>query len=286
MGQEARLSYGGHHVATLFSPTNISGQAAIRGGQLIVGCPLRTHAPKPNTWCRVIDAHARLLLEPGSRLVTQSFLLNSVDAACQEKDEDHGEVTLAFHLDADLVRALDQCRTHGRDHELDFKLWGSVTLSGPGGPKPIQAILQFSMTKSDWHRVVKEMKYGSFATFESPIEGSALPPSLTTAGAHLRTAIQLLRDGNWKNAVSECREVFEKIETLGVAAGPQRADWADKNLRENWDLRTRIAFVRQAIRHLTNVAHHGAAGTSPDEARFAVFATGAIVAIYARELAQ
>jgi hypothetical protein len=225
-----------------------------------------------------------MFLEPGSRFVAPAHLFNSVHAKCGDSDQDWGHLTVAFPLGAEVIRAIDLAREHGRDEELKAQLRLYLHLAGPRGPSNSQAWLNVALTKSDWSRVVKEMKYGAFATFEAPVAGSTLPECLATASKHFDTALQLLRDGNWKNAVGECRDVLDAIEALGVPQGPPYQDWVNPTARQAWDLKTRIAFGRQAIRHIMHVAHHGPGAVAPEEARFAVFSTGALLTFYSDAL--
>ncbi|MEP7247157.1 MAG: hypothetical protein ABI885_26215 [Gammaproteobacteria bacterium] len=187
-------------------------------------------------------------------------------------------VHLRAYLSAQQVRAIDALRSSDGGFELDVALVALIQ-GGEGLLRaPYDSALRKRITASDWTRILTEMHFEDRATFEIPIEGGRVGPPFHTAAAHMRAALDRLRNNLWPDALKESREVLDELQRVLPLEPPEWAEWSNRQKREAWSLRERVAVMQVAVRHVTHAGAHAPIGAPGEhEARLVVRMVGVLL---------
>lgn len=170
---------------------------------------------------------------------------------------------------------------HGGHEDVMVKLDLGVDLDGPHGWEQQRLDVQHRVPASDWARLLASTRHTTFGVIELPLDGEPVPAGLHSCMTRYQAAKNHLQQCQWDDAIIECREVLDALNTAIGATEPAAplAGYGTTQQRA-WSFAERCAAVRVIVRHATHTAHHGQAQFSAEEARFIVDSTGVILKFY------
>lgn len=176
-------------------------------------------------------------------------------------------------------------RSAGEDVELELALTVEYEDAQAFEQHPLN--VQFRIASSDWLRLLSAARHTTFAVVELPLDGEPVPPGLAASMRHYSDAKAHLQQCQWDDAIADCRQVLDELQTAIGATEPQPPLAAYGTAQQRaWDFAERCAAVRAIIRHTTHTAHHGQRNFSAEEARYVVEMTGVILKFYSARLRQ
>jgi hypothetical protein len=168
--------------------------------------------------------------------------------------------TFDIGLSPAQIAALEDLRNGG-----DLSLRLDVQALADDGKQALLTVanLQRTVPQSEWVKELDRSGYTKLQLFEIPVYDSGLLERETALKPHFDAALNHLNRGHYGDTVAACRKVLEALD-LSVQDKPVRsaAQKAFGAAQTEMSASQRGAYVRSALWHYTQLAHHA---DVPDE---------------------
>lgn len=280
MSSEVQLNYKGIRFGTAAIDA-VSGQAALDGGQLLLGVRLRLDARAASQQIRIYGVTGTLMLTKPPRFAAPIYPFNSVHAATSERSQDSGHASIGVLLTAAALASIEEARLTAPDDDVAVQLRLEFTCDAPEGNDTAQAWIDHTFSQSSWAKVLAEMQIEQRFAIEVPVLGGRVSGPLALAAEHFRRAIEQQKKCAWVQSVAESRKVVEAIKDALRLENPARAEWVSGS--QDWPLGKRIEHARASIHHVFHPSNHPGVSDDPGphEAQLALALAGSLLRYYA-----
>ena len=201
----------------------------------------------------------------------------------------HNELALHFRIPLSFsqIEAIE-ARRNGGDFKLVLLLSTQVRQGGEVSGSYNRT--EFDVRQQDWIRALQQMDYQQTFLFELPLpkDDKANEP----AAGIICKAQQYLLGGHYDQCVGECRKLLEAYpmaeadkQLLKAARDKYKGD---QPAREAMDIPERLLILRDAVTHVTQLAHHHHTndGYSRDQARAILGAAVSVLSVYTGRISE
>lgn len=175
-----------------------------------------------------------------------SFLESSAVATIRD-------TTFGVEVSRGTLDAIEKLRMGG----LTFMAALHGIILGQSGFREVNSQQDHAVNQGTWVEILNHFGYKKLMMIEIPIPDPLQSPNLSKAISYLAEAQSAVVERRFRNAVGSCRDVME---SLSAALEDQdEKDLAVKAIFENarsMDKERRFRVVRQAMKVLSNPAHH------------------------------
>jgi len=225
--------------------------------QLIFPIEITTHNTPKDTAVTVTNisgtlrAHGRGAQSLVGRLVPQGAIRN---ITTYEYVGGH-QINLEIELDAKRIEAIEQIRLGG-NLTFSIELYAFAN-RGESSEQLYNSPHQFTISQSDWIKVLESIGYRKTLLLEIPVPTGETNPAFTEAAKFLESAQKQMLLGNYREAVSACRDVLESMNRfLNDENGSTQPSKRKRNKLE------RVSAIRTSLHDLTSAAKHADETTS------------------------
>jgi hypothetical protein len=272
--EETPLEKSGNKWATV-GVGGVHGKEAVAGGQflLYVDIAWEEDAPERREEVESIRVH----LSHDGATIGHSFLKR---VNPDKRQGDQQRIAIPVQVTETTLSELENRRTAGEGIELFAKIRAFVR--SQQGPDMVPMDFELALPESKWNDILAGMEYLESYLVRFPLGGEAIPERFSDAVDSYREARNLHRRGDYKQAIGNCREVFEQLpdeSPFGAQFGPHGSSVEDFQTFKDWTPYERLEHVLEAIRHVTHLGHHPMEGKSPGEAdsEFVLSSVGALL---------
>ncbi len=212
-------------------------------------------------------------------------------------DDTSHKSNFGLYVDLDRV-CLEEIESLRDGNDFWLRLHFKGIANGPNGRLPLDAWLapEFDANQSVWLKVLAEMGYQRSMLFEIVIPNPDGSDELSRSTLYLIQAQEDLVRGRYEDAISDCRKALESLagamrdqseleksikRYCRINESDQVANSLDNgDSRRSMTMEERFLFLRAAIQHITNLAHHASEpGRLPQraDAKCIIAATAAVI---------
>jgi hypothetical protein len=166
-------------------------------------------------------------------------------------------INFETELDAARIEAIEKIRLGG-DLHFYFSFHGVGSSVQWGTQQLNQVELCYPANQSTWIKILEQIGYRKTLLLEVPLLPEEISPTFANAIKHLQNAQTQLLQGQYRNTVSECRDVLEAI---SVALDDEKEQTPVELKAWFSDTRSmskehRIRLMRRAFKVLTHASKH------------------------------
>lgn len=117
------------------------------------------------------------------------------------------------------------------------------------------APIKYKISRSDWVKILSQMKYSELELFEVPLEIFSFDPNLKRAVELLRKAQERFFDGDWNGTLQNCRQSFEAAASEIGQTGDKKNNFEKLLSRVGPEVKN--SRLNEIIRSISEFCHLG-----------------------------
>lgn len=270
--------------------TSISGRPGLGVCRISLGCEFTFPASiSPGTRIQELRCDVYIRGSTNNEILLGAAFPESSPNLDTKKIAYQTQVFFCFDLDPRRIEAIEELRKGG---DLTFRLILTGIAQPPTSSSEQPSLvhewgLSLLVNQRAWMDALTAAGHGRFLLFEIPFPPSGVRKELAEAIDHLERAKHHFDLGHYDEAVARCRRALESL-TAGLCDAEEVAKtksdyFSSREIREDMPIKSRILFLREAIKHVAHLAAHGEALGNQEhynrhDARLMLSATAATLA--------